>query len=113
MNSLQILSILSLDKVKELKNILTPDYYYFLSYETSDNFVYNSKYIFEDKYRLIDHLINIIDKKQLHSCETCFIERKNWTKEEVREHILAFNHYTIDDFTYNVETMNIVKEKLS
>jgi len=109
MNSLQILSILSLDKVKELKNVLTPDYYYYLSYETTDGFAYNSKYIFEDKYRLIDHLMNMIEKHEFHCCESCYIEEKEWTKEQARDHILAFDHYTIGNLTYNIETMNIVK----
>jgi hypothetical protein len=98
-----------MDKVKELKHVLTPDHYYYLSYKTGDGYVYNSKYIFKDKYRLIDHLLNIIEKNNFHSCEKCFNEFKTWTKEQAEDHILAFNHYTIDNLTYNIVSLEIVK----
>ena len=116
MKSLQILSILSLEKLNELKEAVTPKIYYSLTYKNSATFNYNSIYIFEDEEQLVDYLIIVLDKDLFPLCENCYLrdeaslEQEKWTKEEVKEHFLTYKHYKIENIMYTIEIKNVISK---
>jgi len=106
MKSLQVLSILSFDKTKELKKTLTPKHYYCLCYEI-DNIAYNSKYLFEREERLVENLIIILEKENFPSCQLCF-PGGEWNKDEVKYHILVYKHYKMNEMTYKINELTVL-----
>ena len=114
MNSLQILSILSLNKTEELKELITPKKYYCLTYSNNIYFIYTSSYIFENEEILVEFLINILHEDIFPLCECCeeYSSNKKWTKEEVKNHILTYKHYIFESITYKIEMKMVISTVL-
>jgi hypothetical protein len=108
MNSLQILSILSLNKINELKEVLTPKNYYCLAYQ-SENIIRRSVYIYDNEEILIERLWLMIGEK-IVPCQKCYldIDEYEWEKEDFKNHLRTFKHYTIGFLTYNIINLTLL-----
>tara|TARA_R110002153_G_scaffold255832_1_gene414590 strand:+ start:349 stop:675 length:327 start_codon:yes stop_codon:yes gene_type:complete len=107
MNSLQILSILNLENVEELKEILSPKVYYSISYDYN-NFSVNSAFLFEKEEQLINHLLDILGKP-IPKCQLCFPDAREIVEEtEIKNHIFNYKHYKFDETIYKIKRMEVL-----
>jgi len=111
MNSLQILSILSYDKVNELKDVLIPKFYYTLLYESVDaNYItYNSKKLFVSETTLTNFFMLIVKYNSIEnnfpSC--CTFEEELWDENKVKEHFITTRHYKNDKTIYRMKEFEV------
>lgn len=114
MNSLQILSILSLDKLEELRNVFHISKYYCLLYE-SEEYEYislTSKKLFASEEALTEYLLLVLsfdNEKQVY-LPCCTLERNNfWTPAKVKKHFLKYKHYTQNKIIYRMVEFDVMK----
>lgn len=118
MNSLQILSILKLESINELKNLLIPKKYYSMAYTTSDfphieTFV--SCVLYENENELADKLLEIIKNlKQEYNlstiaCNCCDLTHgeKNWSDANIRTHFLETRHFEFLYIIYRIKEYSL------
>jgi hypothetical protein len=112
--SLQILSILSLENLNELKKILIPKKYFSMSYTTSDfphieTFV--SPNLYEDEQELANNLVQVIRSLQKEYnveniyCSTCDLTHgeKNWSDSQIQVHFLETKHFEFLYLIYRIK----------
>ena len=118
MNSLQILSILTLDKVEELRSIFHISKYYCLLYESEeyDYISLTSKRLFTSEDLLADYLLlilsfdfeNVPDERTYVSC--CkFDKNQKWSRDKVKKHFLKHKHYTYNKIIYKMIQFEVSK----
>jgi hypothetical protein len=113
MNSLQILAILSYDKVEELRDIFHISKYYSLLYESEeyDYITVTSKRLFLSPDALASHLLLVLsfdNEKEIYA-PCCNFNRTNWTKEKVKKHFLKHKHYTHKRIIYRIIELDVAK----
>jgi hypothetical protein len=113
MNSLQILSILSTDKVEELKKALIPNYYYSLLYECIDHsyISFNSKKLFNSEDTLAEFFVLVIDMNndEIYYPSCCTFQQEKWNVDQVKEHFIETKHYTYNDIIYRIKEFEVCK----
>ena len=119
MNSLQILSILNLENIVELKEILIPRKFYALNYSSSDHAgidIYTSKYLYEHKQDVTVNIIQLIrNLKKNHeyledeypSCKNCSTD-KSWSLEELIHHFVHEKHFEFLSIIYKIKEFEIL-----
>ena len=115
MKSLQILSILSLDKLEELRNVFHISKYYCLLYE-SEEYEYislTSKKIFSSQEALAEYLLMVLsfdNEKQIYlPCCKRDNPIKLWTPTKVKKHFLKHKHYTQNKIIYRMVEFDVMK----
>lgn len=120
MNSLQILSILTLDKVDELKRVLCPKRYYSLLYQSVDfeYIKFNSRNLFETQEQLAKYFLYLMDnllvktgQEKYPTCECLQVYLGNdetWTSEQVLSHFLSEKHFMFTDFSYKIVEYQVI-----
>lgn len=116
MNSLQILSILSLDKLEELRGIFHVSKYYCLLYQ-SEEFEYitlTSKKLFTSAEALADYLLLVLSfdsEKGLYTscCKFDNTQTNTWTRYKVKKHFLQHKHYTYNKIIYKIVEFDVTK----
>ena len=121
MNSLQILSILTLDKVEELRSVFHISKYYCLLYESEeyDYISLTSKRLFTTEENVADYLLLILSfdfenvenqkEKELY-VPCCKLDNdKKWTRQKVKKHFLKHKHYTYNKITYKIIQFEVSK----
>ena len=119
MHSLQILSILTLDKVEELRDVFHISKYYCLLYESED-FEYitlTSKRLFTTAEKVADYLLLILsfdfentEKEEKLYVPCCKLDNdKKWTRQKVKKHFLKHKHYTYNKITYKIIQFEVSK----
>lgn len=114
LQSLQILALLSTDKIDELKQILIPKTYYSLVYESVNipNLSSVSECLFENKETLMNYFTQVLDimtQKKYPTCQICdegrdqgYDQGKICSREEVRKHFEENDHYAFDNLIYKL-----------
>ena len=119
MNSLQILSILTLDKVEELRNVFHVSKYYCLLYE-SEEYEYislTSKKLFTTREILAEYLLLVMSFENVAEkyIPCCKLEQndeqnnKKWGREKVKKHFLKYGHYKSNKIIYKIIEFEVSK----
>ena len=119
MNSLQILSILTLDKVEELRSVFHISKYYCLLYESEeyDYISLTSKRLFTTEENVADYLLLILsfdfentEKEEKLFVPCCKLDNlQKWTRQKVKKHFLKYKHYTYNKIIYKLIQFEVSK----